>query len=126
MAVKDGVYKCSICGNVVEAFEAYAGELVCCGKPMDIFTAKAEEEGNEKHKPVLTVDGNKVTVKVGSVDHPMEKEHWIEWVEILGGEEVIAQKRLYPGDAPVVTFVLENAEGVSARAYCNVHGLWKN
>ena len=126
MADKDGIYKCSICGNVVECFEAYAGILVCCGKNMDKFDAKAEEEGTEKHKPVVTIEGNKVIVKVGEVPHPMDKEHFIELIEIMGGDEVIASARCYPGQPAEAEFNLEKSEGVSARAYCNVHGLWKS
>ncbi len=126
MAKKDGIYKCEVCGNVVEVIEAHEGTLVCCGKDMILQEAKTEDEGTEKHKPVVEIDGNKINVKVGSTPHPMDDKHFIELIEIMGGDEVIASKRLYPGDKPEVLFELENPEGVKARAYCNVHGLWQD
>lgn len=127
MADKDGIYKCLICGNVVECIEAYAGALVCCGEDMDKQEAKvSKDKGKEKHVPVLEIEGNKITVKLGSIPHPMDKDHYIELIEIMGGEEVIASKRCYPGDKAEAEFFLEKTEGVTARAYCNIHGLWKS
>ena len=128
MAEQDAIYKCSVCGNVVEVLEAYQGTLVCCGKDMILQEAHAkEQEGNEKHVPVVEISGNNVKVKVGSVPHPMEKEHWIGLIEILGEGQVIASARLNPGEKPEADFCLDQpAEGITARCYCNVHGLWKS
>ncbi|RMF55109.1 desulfoferrodoxin, partial [Candidatus Woesearchaeota archaeon] len=120
-------YKCEICGNVVSVLEAHGGELVCCGKPMKLIEEKtSQQEGKEKHVPVVTVDGSKVTVKVGSVDHPMEENHFIEMIQLLKEGKVIFCRKLKPGDKPVAEFYVENADGIKARAYCNIHGLWAN
>jgi len=128
MTEKNGIYKCNICGNVVEVIEAYQGELVCCGKPMDLLEEKTQaEEGKEKHVPVVETSGSKVKVKVGSIDHPMEKEHYIELIQILGDGEVIASARLKPGEKPEAEFSLDDIpEGtkITARELCNIHGLW--
>lgn len=127
MTEKNGIYKCEICGNVVSVIEAHGGELVCCGKAMVLFEEKAiEQEGNEKHVPIVEVDGDKVKVKVGSVPHPMEEGHFIELIQILKDGEIVAEKRLKPSDAPEAEFCLENTEGITAREVCNLHGLWKS
>ena len=119
MARKNEVYKCSICGNVIEVLHGGAGELVCCGKPMDLMEEKSDEEGKtEKHKPVI--EGK--VVKVGSVEHPMTEEHYIEWVEAVSKDGLVAKRFLKPGEKPEAEF---DFEVESARAYCNVHGLWK-
>lgn len=112
------IYKCGICGNIVEMVHASDGQLVCCGKPMDLQIEKSEDEGVEKHKPV--VSGKNVAV--GSVPHPMEEKHYIEWVESIYNDGV-ERKNLKAGDKPEANFEGEVSE---ARAYCNVHGLWKN
>lgn len=124
MAEKNGIYKCEICGNVVSVLEVGGGELICCGQPMTLFEEKTKEEGNEKHVPVIEIDGNKVMVKVGSVEHPMEDNHWIELIQLLKGDKVIVEKRLYPGEKPVAEFEVEDTSGLRAREVCNVHGLW--
>jgi superoxide reductase len=112
-----------VCGNIVEVLHGGAGELVCCGKPMEKLVEKTADEGREKHVPVIEkVDGN-VKVKVGSVPHPMEEKHYIEWVEILADSKVYRQF-LNPGDAPEVEFSVE-ADVVTAREHCSIHGLWK-
>jgi len=127
MAEKNGIYKCEICGNVVSVIEAHDGELVCCGKPMGLLEEKtAEQEGKEKHVPVIEVDGGEIKVKVGSVPHPMEEDHYIELIQVLKAGEVIAEKRLNPGDAPEAEFCLKDTEGITAREICNLHGLWKS
>lgn len=118
------IYKCSICGNIIEVLHIGAGELVCCGQPMDLQVEKNEEEGNEKHKPVIERITDGVVVRVGSVPHPMESEHYIEWVEVIT-EHRTYRKYLEPGMAPEAEFCLE-ASHIEARAYCNVHGLWKS
>lgn len=117
------IYKCDICGNMVEMVHEGQGELVCCGQPMKLFTENTVDAAKEKHVPVIEkVDGG-VKVKVGSVPHPMEEKHYIEWVELIAGPKVYRQF-LKPGDAPEATFTIE-AQQVTAREYCNLHGLWK-
>ena len=120
------VYKCSVCGNIVEVLHTGAGELVCCGKPMNLQNEKSNDEGEEKHLPVIEKEGNKLTVKVGSVPHPMEEDHYIEWIEInMLDVGRIAKKYLKAGDAPEVEFHVRG-DKFEIRAYCNKHGLWKS
>ena len=118
------IYKCNICGNIVEVVHNGTGELVCCGQPMDLQLEKTEEEGTEKHRPVVEKTATGVIVRVGSVAHPMESEHYIEWIEIIT-EHRTYRKCLEPGNAPEAEFFLE-AEHLKVRIYCNVHGLWKS
>jgi len=125
MAEKNGIYKCPVCGNVVSVIEAHQGELVCCGKPMELLKEQTYlEEGREKHVPVIAVSGNTVTVKVGSVPHPMLDNHYIEFIQLLQRDRVLETKRLYPGDAPEAVFTVKDARNLRAREYCNVHLLW--
>jgi len=116
MAKKLQIYKCSICGNIVEVLHGGAGELVCCGKPMELLDEKTAEPVIEK------VDGG-YKVKVGSVPHPMEEKHYIEWIELLADGKAYRQF-LEAGGEPEAVFSVE-ASSASAREYCNVHGLWK-
>jgi superoxide reductase len=123
MAEKLQIYKCSVCGNIIEVLHGGAGELVCCGEPMENLVAKTADEGKEKHVPVIEkIDGG-IKVKVGSVPHPMEQKHHIEWIEIIADGSAYRQF-LNPGDAPEATFNIE-ADAVTAREHCNIHGLWK-
>ncbi len=117
------IYKCDICGNIVEMVHAGQGGLVCCGQPMKLFTENTVDAAKEKHVPVIDKVGGGFTVKVGSVPHPMEEKHYIEWVELIAGPKVYRQF-LKPGEAPEATFSID-AEQVTAREYCNLHGLWK-
>jgi superoxide reductase len=120
------IYTCQVCGNVIELLHDGNGELVCCGKPMDLLPEKSSEEGQEKHLPVLERDGNNLKVKVGSVAHPMEESHYIEWIEInMIDVGRIAKKYLKPNDKPEVEFHVRG-ENFKIRSYCNLHGLWKN
>ncbi|MFZ7113086.1 MAG: desulfoferrodoxin [Desulfatiglandales bacterium] len=123
MTEKLQVYKCEKCGNIVEVLHAGAGELVCCGEPMKLFTENTVDAAKEKHVPVVekTADGFKV--KVGSVAHPMEEKHYIEWIEIIADGKAYRQF-LNPGDTPEAIFQIDAAQ-VTAREYCNIHGLWK-
>jgi len=123
MTKKMEVYKCEICGNMVEMVHEGGGTLVCCGQNMTLLTENTTDAAREKHVPVVekTADGYKV--KVGSVPHPMEDKHYIEWIELIAGD-VSERVFLKPGDAPEASFCT-NAAGVTARAYCNLHGLWK-
>ena len=124
MVEKNGVYVCEICKNVVSVIEAHDPELFCCGQPMKLLKEKGvEEEGKEKHVPV--VSGLKV--KVGSVPHPMEEKHWIELIQVFIDGKLVVEKRLYPGDEPELELLPEyEGKEIKVRAYCNIHGLWKS
>ncbi len=123
MAQKLEVYKCEVCGNIVEVVHGGKGELVCCGQPMVLQKENTVDAAKEKHVPLVekTADGTKV--KVGQVAHPMEEKHFIEWVEIISDGKAYRQF-LNPGEAPEALFSV-SAGQVTARAYCNIHGLWK-
>ncbi len=123
MAEKLQIYKCAECGNIVEVLHGGAGQLICCGGPMDLLEEKTADAATEKHVPVIEkIDGG-YKVKVGSVPHPMLEEHFIEWIELLADGKAYRQF-LEPGGEPEATFGIE-ADSVSAREHCNVHGLWK-
>ncbi len=123
MTQKNQIYKCKICGNIVEVLHEGEGTLVCCGQEMELLIEKMNEDGNEKHLPVVEVNGKEVKVKVGSIPHPMEEAHYIEWIEVINGEESF-KKYLKPGDAPVAEFQIPNITQLHVREYCNIHGLW--
>jgi len=123
MAEKLQVYKCEACGNIVEVLHGGAGELVCCGQPMKLMTENTVDAAKEKHVPVVEKTKDGFVVKVGSVAHPMEEKHYIEWIEIIA-DGVAYRKFLSPGEAPEASFCIE-ADQVTAREYCNLHGLWK-
>ncbi len=123
MARKLEVYKCQVCGNIVEVLHSGAGSLVCCGKPMRLQDENTTDAAQEKHVPVIEKTGDGYKVKVGSAAHPMEDRHYIEWIELLADGKAYHQF-LNPGEAPEAEFHVD-AEKVSAREYCNVHGLWK-
>jgi superoxide reductase len=117
------VYKCDLCGNIVEILHGGAGELVCCGQPMKLLTENTVDAAKEKHVPVIEkVDGG-YKVKVGDVPHPMEDKHYIEFVELIADGKVYRQF-LNPGEVPEAMFAI-TADQVAAREYCNLHGLWK-
>ena len=123
MAKRLQIYKCAVCGNIVEVLHGGAGELVCCGQPMELLDEKTADATTEKHVPVIEkIDGG-YKVTVGSTLHPMEEKHYIEWIELLADGKAYRQF-LNPGAAPEAMFNVEG-ELVSAREYCNVHGLWK-
>ena len=123
MAEKLQIYKCNMCGNIVEVLHGGDGELVCCGEPMELLTEKTADAAKEKHVPVIEKVQSGYKVKVGSVPHPMEEKHYIEWIELLADGKSYRQF-LKPGIAPEAMFCVE-ASKVSAREHCNVHGLWK-
>jgi len=118
------VYKCNICGNIVEVLHAGAGTLVCCGQPMQLQKENSVDASLEKHVPVIEKTAAGVKVKVGSVPHPMEEKHYIEWIESIA-DGISCRKFLKPGDKPEAEFETK-AKKVFARAYCNLHGLWKS
>jgi superoxide reductase len=117
------VYKCNVCGNIVEVLHGGAGDLVCCGEPMKLMTENTVDAAKEKHVPVIEkiADGWRVTV--GAVAHPMEEKHYIEWIELIA-DGIVYRAVLKPGDKPEAEFKVK-ATKVSAREYCNLHGLWK-
>ena len=117
------IYKCEVCGNIVEMVHGGAGELVCCGQPMKFLVENTVDAAKEKHVPVIEkIDGG-IKVKVGSVEHPMEEKHYIEWIEIVSGNKAYRQF-LKPGATPEAVFTVEG--DFTAREYCNIHGLWKS
>ncbi len=124
MAEKLQVYKCETCGNIIELLHGGQGELVCCGNPMNLIVENTVDAAKEKHVPVIEVIEGGVKVKVGDVAHPMEESHYIEWIGIIA-DDTEYRKFLNPGDAPEAEFKI-SADQVTARAYCNLHGLWKS
>ncbi|MCX5877470.1 MAG: desulfoferrodoxin [Deltaproteobacteria bacterium] len=123
MTEKLQVYKCDVCGNIVEVLHNGVGELVCCGQPMTLQTENTVDAAKEKHVPVIEKVTGGYKVKVGAVAHPMEEKHHIEWIELIAGNKAYRQF-LKPGDAPEAFFATD-AASVSAREFCNLHGLWK-
>jgi superoxide reductase len=120
------VYRCNVCGHIIEILNPGAGQLVCCGQPMELLVEKTQDEGMEKHVPVIEKTTSGYKVKIGSVPHPMEAAHYIQWIElILDG--VVLRKHLNPGEVPEAEFcVCVEVKSISACEYCNVHGLWKS
>ena len=118
------IYKCGVCGNIVEVVHSAGGTLVCCGQEMKLQKENTTEAATEKHIPVIAKMEGGVRVSVGSVLHPMTDEHFIEWIELLIDEKVY-RKQLKAGDEPVAEFYIEG-ESFTARAYCNLHGHWKS
>lgn len=116
------VYKCGVCGNIVEVLYVGGGELVCCGKPMILQKENTVDASKEKHVPVIEKSGNGYLVKIGSVPHPMEEKHYIEWIELVVDGSAY-RKFLKPGDKPEAFFEITGGN-VTAREYCNLHGLW--
>jgi len=118
------VYKCEVCGNIVEMFHAGGGTLVCCGEEMKLQEEKTADSTTEKHVPVIEkIDGG-YKVTVGTTLHPMKEEHYIQWIELIAGDKVYTEY-LSPGMNPEATFMVEE-DVVSAREYCNLHGHWKS
>ena len=123
MTQRKQIFKCEVCGNIVEVLHIGDGELVCCGQPMKLFQQNTVDATKEKHIPVIDRNKNEVKVKVGSTPHPMEEKHYIEWIEIIDGDKY-SRTFLKPGQAPEAVFESKEAAFV-AREYCNLHGLWK-
>ncbi|MFH1090276.1 MAG: desulfoferrodoxin [Pseudomonadota bacterium] len=123
MAEKMEIYKCEVCGNIVTVLHGGQGELVCCGQPMKRMVENTVDASKEKHVPVAEKTAEGVKVKVGSVPHPMEEKHYIEWIEVMIGDEVLCHF-LKPGQAPEASFKLSGMPA-TVREYCNIHGLWK-
>jgi superoxide reductase len=123
MAKLNGIYKCGLCGNMVEVTHEAGGTLVCCGQPMKYMEENTVDAAKEKHVPVVEKVENGVLVKVGEVEHPMLQEHHIEWIEVLT-ENKVYRKYLKPGEKPLAVFNLDE-DIVAVREYCNLHGVWK-
>lgn len=123
MANRNEVYKCNVCGNIVEILHAGVGKLVCCDQPMKLMTENTTDAAKEKHVPVVEKVAGGVKVTVGSVAHPMEEKHYIEWIEVIADGKIYRQY-LALGQAPEAVFPIE-AASITAREYCNLHGLWK-
>jgi superoxide reductase len=125
MAKFRGIYKCEICGNVVEVLHEGIGALICCGEEMKFMEEKTQDSSVEKHVPYIEKTGDGVLVKVGqNQDHPMEEKHYIEWIQIIADGKSYRQF-LKPGDKPQTLFEIK-ADKIAAREYCNIHGLWKS
>lgn len=118
------IYKCEVCGNIIEVLHSGQGQLVCCGKPMKLIEENTVDAAKEKHVPVVNKTNDGIIVKVGSVAHPMEEKHFIEWIEVIQPNGKADRKFLKPGESPEASFC--DVEGhVIVREYCNLHGLWK-
>ncbi|MDA3837391.1 MAG: desulfoferrodoxin [Candidatus Delongbacteria bacterium] len=125
MAKFQQIYKCAMCGNIVDVLHEGPGELVCCGQSMSLIEANSVDAANEKHVPIIEKTEKGIIVKVGEVDHPMADEHYIEWIEVTNG--AYSQKKyLKPGEKPQAEFFVPFNENLVARSYCNLHGLWKS
>jgi len=117
------VYKCGVCGNIVEVVHAGGGTLVCCGQPMKLLAENTTDAAKEKHVPVVEQVDGRIKVRVGEVPHPMEEKHFIEWIELIADDRV-CRRVLKPGDPPEAVFQVQ-ADQFAVRAFCNLHGLWK-
>lgn len=124
MTKKFQIYKCEVCGNIVEVVNEGVGELVCCGKSMKLMEEKTADVGSEKHVPVIEKTESGIKVKVGEVPHPMEENHYIQWIEVITPNEIL-RSELQPGEKPEAEFNI-NTDILEVRIYCNLHGLWKN
>ena len=122
MAEKLGVYRCELCGNIAEVLHGEDPSMSCCGQEMTLLVANSVDAAREKHVPVVEKIEGGYLVKVGSVAHPMEEKHYIEWVE-LNADGMVMRKFLKPGDTPEATFLVD-ADTVTAKEYCNLHGFW--
>ena len=123
MSARMEIYKCELCGIVLEVFDGGDGELVCCNEPMQLLEENTVDAAREKHVPVVEAADGGLKVTVGSVAHPMDDDHYIQWIEVASGDNV-CRKHLNPGEAPEATFPCGD-EGATVRELCNLHGLWK-
>lgn len=123
MARRLEVYKCETCGNIVEVLEGSFGKLVCCELPMQLLEENTVDAAREKHVPVIETSDQGFMVKVGEVQHPMEEKHYIQWIELIA-DGISYTRFLKPGDTPEAYFCVDATE-ITAREYCNIHGLWK-
>ena len=124
MTEQSQVYKCNLCGNIVEILHKGATDLVCCNQPMVLLEEKTADKTIEKHVPLIEKTGDGYKITVGSTLHPMEEKHFIEWIELLA-DGISYKQFLKPGDKPEA-FFKTSATGITAREHCNMHGLWKS
>ena len=124
MTKKLEVYKCGVCGNTTMVVSPSGGTLVCCGQPMALQPEKTDDAGKEKHVPVIEKTANGILVRLGSVPHPMEEKHYIQWIEVISGDNLFV-RGLKPGQKPEAEFPVTGGR-IKVRAFCNVHGLWKS
>ena len=125
MTERREIYKCAICGNCVEIVNHGSGQLVCCGQPMKCLDGNTGDASGEKHVPVVTKVEGGYHVAVGSIAHPMQPDHYIQWIELITSDNEVLRKYLTPTDKPVAEFKTD-AKEVYAREYCNLHGLWRS
>lgn len=123
MAERLEVFKCEICGNIVEVLHGGKGQLVCCNEPMKALIENTVDAAKEKHVPVIESVAEGIKVKVGSVAHPMDEKHFIEWIELIA-DSALYRQFLAPGQAAEAVFPVK-ADKATAREFCNLHGLWK-
>jgi superoxide reductase len=124
MAARFEVYKCDSCGNMVEMVHEGKGQMICCGKPMRLMKENIVDASTEKHVPVMEKLSGGILVKVGTVPHPMEKDHYIEWIEVVKDGKTLSRQYLNPGDVPEAKFA-SDPNGLVVREFCNLHGIWK-
>lgn len=124
MAQKAEVFVCEACGNIVEVVHAGPGALACCSRTMQLLIENTTDAAREKHVPVIEKLGEGIKVSVGSIAHPMEDKHFIEWIEIFDGDSV-HRRYLVPGTKPEALFPV-NSQPVKVREYCTLHGLWES
>lgn len=126
MTKKLEIYKCDMCGNLVEVVLSGAGELVCCGQPMKLQNANTTDAAGEKHVPFFTKKDDELEIRVGSVEHPMTDEHYITFIEAISkNERYVKRKYLYPGEKPEFVLKGYDVAALTAREFCNLHGLWE-
>lgn len=125
MTKRREIYKCALCGNIIEVLHSGKGELVCCGKPMKLMKENTTDGAKEKHVPLVEKIEGGYKVTVGSIEYPMTEDHYIEWIELQTNCGKQMRKYLNPSDKPIAIFKTE-AKEVFAREYCNLHGLWKS
>ena len=121
------IWKCNVCGKVIEILNPASQDTICCGENMQLMKEQTADWKGEKHVPKINIDGNKVTVDVGismGTPHPMTDEHWIMWIELQCKDDCYKRKFLKSGDEPKAVFVVADTSGLKAREYCNLHGLW--
>ncbi len=126
MTLQNQIYKCELCGNIVEVLHGGAGQLVCCGEPMKLLKENTVDASLEKHVPIISKTSQGILVQIGSVPHPMIEEHYIKFIEIITKDNKSDKKFLNPEDKPEAEFCISIDNVLFAREYCNLHGLWKS
>jgi len=126
MTKKIELYKCEVCGNLVEVVLAGVGELVCCNQPMKLQVANTTDASGEKHVPFFVKKDDELEIRIGQVPHPMLEEHYITFIEAISKDErYVKRKYLYPGEEPEFTLKCYDVAKLTAREFCNLHGLWE-